>query len=128
MSKKRALESFFTPASQKKARTDRAPSESTVLTPTCQQAPDHPTSTHSTYPFPVPHLLSHIEAALSDIPASEGRQINDQPDLDLLYFQPFIPPRIENELFKFLRKELFFYRVKYKIKRGGFETDINTPR
>ena len=128
MSKKRALESFFTPASQKKARSDRAPSDSTVLTPTCQQAADHPTSTHSTYPFPVPHLPPHIQAALSDVPASEGQQINDQPDLDLLYFQPFIPPEVENELFRFLRKELFFYRVKYKIKRGGFETDINTPR
>ena len=120
MSKKRALESFFTPASQKKARSDRTPSDSTNT--------DHPTSTHSTYPFPVPHLPPHIQAALSEIPASEGRQINDQPDLDLLYFQPFIPPGIENELFRFLRKELFFYRVKYKIKRGGFETDINTPR
>ena len=125
MSKKRALESFFTPASQKKARSDRAPSDSTVATPTCQQ---NPTSTHSTYPFPVPHFPPHIQAALSEIPASEGRPINDQPDLDLLYFQPFIPPDIENELFRFLRKELFFYRVKYKIKRGGFETEINTPR
>ena len=128
MSKKRALESFFTPASQKKARSDRVPSDSTVLTPTGQQETDHLTSAHSTYPFPVPYLPPHIQAALSEIPASEGRQINDQPDLDLLYFQPFIPSEIENELFKFLRKELFFYRVKYKIKRGGFETDINTPR
>ncbi|KAL8786427.1 MAG: hypothetical protein Q9195_008226 [Heterodermia aff. obscurata] len=130
MSRKRALESFFTPASQKKARPNRAPSEPTDLTPTSQQATDHPTSTHSTYPFPVPHLPPHIQAALSEIPASEGRQINDQPDLDLLYFQPFIPSSIENELFKFLRKELFFYRVKYKIKRGGvqdFAADTAQP-
>jgi len=45
-----------------------------------------------------------------------------------LYFQPYIPKEIEKALFEFLRQELFFYRVKYKIKRGPVETDINTPR
>ena len=58
----------------------------------------------------------------------EGKAINDQLDLDLLYFQPYIPKDIERDLFKFLRQELFFYRVKYKIKRGPVETQINTPR
>ena len=54
--------------------------------------------------------------------------INDQLDLDLLYFQPYIPKDIERDLFKFLRQNLFFYHVKYKIKRGPVETQINTPR
>lgn len=31
-------------------------------------------------------------------------------------------------MFTFLRAELPFYRVKYSIKRGGVETNINTPR
>lgn len=54
--------------------------------------------------------------------------INDQLDLDLLYFQPYIPKDIEKDVFRFLRQNLFFYRVKYNIKRGAFETQINTPR
>lgn len=54
--------------------------------------------------------------------------INDQPDLDLLYFQPFVARRVEKDLFDFLRGQLFFYRVQYKIRRGGMETQINTPR
>ena len=120
MSKRRALESFFAPVSQKKAR-----STSTEPKPTTTY---QPTSSHPTYPYPVPHLPAHLEEALSEVPASEGKEINDRPDLDLLYFQPYIPPSIERELFDFLRRELFFYRVKYKIKRGNVETDINTPR
>jgi alkylated DNA repair dioxygenase AlkB len=54
--------------------------------------------------------------------------INDQLDLDLLYFQPYVAKDIEKEIFQFLRQELFFYRVKYTIKRGPIETQINTPR
>ena len=54
--------------------------------------------------------------------------IDDQLDLDLLYFQPYVSKDIERDLFKFLRQSLFFYRVKYMIKRGTFETQINTPR
>jgi hypothetical protein len=44
-----------------------------------------------------------------------------------LYFQPFIPAKVEHELFEFLRSELFFYRVKYMIQRFGKETEIHTP-
>jgi len=58
----------------------------------------------------------------------EGKEINDQPDLDLLYFQPFIPRSIQRDLFEFLRSELFFYRVRYTIKRFGKENVTNTPR
>ena len=57
-----------------------------------------------------------------------GKAINHQPDLDILYFQPFIPHFIERDLFDFLRSELFFYRVTYTIKRFGKETQVNTPR
>lgn len=54
--------------------------------------------------------------------------MNDQLDLDLLYFQPYIPKYLEREVFQFLRSQLPFYRVEYKIKRYGVETDIRTPR
>lgn len=54
--------------------------------------------------------------------------MNSQPDLDLLYFSPYIPKDAVRDLFEFLRQELFFYRVKYNIKRGPVETQINTPR
>lgn len=54
--------------------------------------------------------------------------MNDQPDLDLLYFEPYIPDYMSKDLFNFLRAELPFYRVQYSIKRGGIETQIRTPR
>jgi hypothetical protein len=66
--------------------------------------------------------------SLSLLVSAEGKGMDDQPDLDLLYFQPFIPHAIERSLFEFLRSELFFYRVMYTIKRLGTETQINTPR
>ncbi|KAL8732803.1 MAG: hypothetical protein Q9181_003818 [Wetmoreana brouardii] len=121
-SKKRALTEFFSPTSQKRARVSPPP-------PNSQAIPaDHLSSSHPTYPFSVPHLPPHIAEKLSETPSAEGQTINDQPDLDLLYFQPFIPKSIEKDLFEFLRSQLFFYRVQYKIKRGGIETQINTPR
>ncbi|KAI9657740.1 MAG: hypothetical protein M1821_002916 [Bathelium mastoideum] len=91
------------------------------------QSPKEP-SRHDTYPFPIARLPTSISDTLGFAPASEGRVINDRPDLDLLYYQPFIPREIEKDLFQFLRRELFFYRVQYKIRRGPVETDINTPR
>ncbi|KAL8909358.1 MAG: hypothetical protein Q9171_005077 [Xanthocarpia ochracea] len=121
-SKKRALTEFFSPTSQKKARMSFPESECNVL------STDHPGSSHITYPFPVPLLPEHLSNTLSEAPSAEGKCINDQPDLDLLYFQPFVPKSIENDIFQFLRSQLFFYKVQYKIKRGGIETEINTPR
>ncbi|KAI5240482.1 DNA repair family protein-like protein [Aureobasidium subglaciale] len=59
-------------------------------------------SKHTTYPFAIPQLPPEISDFLNFAPEAEGKIINDQPDLDLL--------------------------VKYKIKRGPIETDINTPR
>jgi len=121
MSNKHALDSFFTPVSQKKARSKLATNDQIPYS-------DQSISNHPTYPCPIPHFPPYLEEALSEVPASEGKKINDQSDLELLYFQPYIPSSIERELFDFLRRELFFYRVKYKIKRGSIETDINTPR
>lgn len=54
--------------------------------------------------------------------------INDQLDLDLLYFEPYFPRDTAKDFFDFLRSNLPFYRVKYTIKRFGVETQINTPR
>lgn len=119
--KKRTLIEFFSPTSQKKARIAPSPTSSTIV------PADHPSS-HPTYPFPVPHLPIYISEKLSESPSVEGQVISDQPDLDLLYFQPFIAKPVERDLFEFLRSRLFFYRVQYKIKRGGIETQINTPR
>lgn len=85
-------------------------------------------SAHPTYPFPIPGLPAHFEKELSSLPATQGRVINDQLDLDLLYFQPYVPGYLAKDAFNFLRSELPFYRVKYTIKRGPTETQINTPR
>lgn len=112
---KRTLDSFFSPVQAKKPRISTTPSSKDA-------------SHHATYPFPVPQLPSQIMDTLGFAPAVEGRVIDDQPDLDLLYFQPYVPHEVEKELFTFLRQELFFYRVQYTIKRGGVETQINTPR
>jgi hypothetical protein len=114
MSKKRTIDGFFSkPQPEKKIKVE---------------ANADPPSNHSTYPFPVPQLPNSISDILGFCPATEGKHMNDQPDLDLLYFQPYIPSEIHQELFRFLREELFFYRVKYRIKRGPIETEINTPR
>lgn len=85
-------------------------------------------STHPTYPFPIPGLPTHIKKEIPSLPATQGRVINDQLDLDLLYFQPYVPGYLAKDAFNFLRSELPFYRVKYTIKRGATETQINTPR
>lgn len=126
MSKKRTLDSFFASSSLKRTRvTEVNRTEPTAKSPS---QTDLPTSNHPTYPYPVPHFPQFIANALSYVPAVEGKEINNQPDLDLLYFQPYIPKTIERDLFDFLRQGLFFYRVQYKIKRGPVETQINTPR
>ncbi|MCJ1469854.1 hypothetical protein MMC07_008497 [Pseudocyphellaria aurata] len=116
MSKKRTLENFFSPVSEKKPRlSDDAPKNHTHVSTT-------PASNHATYPFPISDFPSHISDQLTKSPAVKGTVINNQPDLDLLYFQPYVPKSIERDLFEFLRRELFFYRVQYNIKRGPTET------
>ncbi|WPG97993.1 Hypothetical protein R9X50_00077600 [Acrodontium crateriforme] len=126
MSKRpRTLDSFFSPP-PKKTRTidsrDDVAKKDDTSNCIIQQ------SNHQTYPFAIPFLPSDINEMLNFAPASEGRVINDQPDLDLIYYQPYIPKEAQKDLFEFLRQELFFYRVKYTIKRGNVETLINTPR
>ncbi|TPX16640.1 uncharacterized protein E0L32_003581 [Thyridium curvatum] len=113
MSKKRTLDAFFT-TTPKKQKTDQ------------KQTTGY--STHQTYPFPISELPPAIGKELSSLPARPGRQINDQLDLDLLYFEPYVPGYIAKDLFEFLRSNLPFYRVEYDIKRGGFSTHIRTPR
>ena len=115
---KRTLDSFFKPPAAKKMRV-----ESSTLD---QSATDF--TKHATYPWPMPFFPPHIIVELEDLRSAKGRVINDKPHLDLLYFQPFIPRAVEHEVFDFLRSNLFFYRVKYTIKRFGKETLINTPR
>jgi alkylated DNA repair dioxygenase AlkB len=112
MSKKHTLDGFFKPAQTSPPRAESTKSK----------------SNHPTYPYPISDLPPHLIDALGFVPASDGKAINDQPDLDLLYFQPYIPKEAERDLFQFLRRELFFYRVQYKIKRGPVETNVNTPR
>jgi alkylated DNA repair dioxygenase AlkB len=115
----RTLDTFFNPPPAKRSRAaDDNKTEDTSV----------PKSRHSTYPFAIPHLPAEVVETLNFAPAEEGKVINDRPDLDLLYFKPYIPKEISRDLFEFLRSELFFYRVKYTIKRGPTETLINTPR
>lgn len=83
---------------------------------------------HPTYPWSVPDLPPHIATEIQKLVTASGKEIKNQPHLDLLYFQPFIPRNIERELFEFFRSELFYYRVKYTIQRFGKATEINTPR
>lgn len=131
---KRSIDSFFKPASVKKARIEPDIPSSRQLTDGEAEVAGVPTptsrsfSSHPTYPFAIPHLPPEISSLLNFAPATEGRTINDKPDLDLIYYQPYIPKDIQRALFEFLRRELFFYRVQYQIKRGAIETDINTPR
>jgi len=85
-------------------------------------------SNHFTYPFPITDLPRDLSSGLVFTPATLGKKIDSQPDLDLLYFEPFIPRHLARPLFNLLRSSLPFYRVDYKIKRGAIETDIRTPR
>ncbi|KAI8952122.1 DNA repair family protein [Xylaria longipes] len=85
-------------------------------------------TTHGSYPFPIPRLPGALEAEVSGPPAHAARAIADQPDLDLLFFKPYISRRTARQLFEFLRAELPFYRVEYDITRGATKTHIHTPR
>ena len=129
------IDSFFKPPPSKKVRSQSSDDEEqnpTVNGSTKVANISLPSpisySTHQTYPFALPHLPPEIIEILNFAPAAEGRIINDKPDLDLIYHQPYIPKEIQRNFFEFLRRELFFYRVKYSIKRGTIDTEINTPR
>lgn len=128
LAKKRNFDSFFTPTSQKKARLTEEKEEEEERNAKSPPDSSSELSHHADYPFPIPHLPPRISDQLSKLPATDGQIINNQPDLDLVYFKPFVPKSIERDLFEFLRRELFFYRVHYSIKRGPTETKVTTPR
>ncbi|RGP76655.1 hypothetical protein FSPOR_86 [Fusarium sporotrichioides] len=122
MSKKRTLDAFFSPT-VKKTKTELG-----TITPNDLIEEESTYSKHQFYPHPIKNLPTSLSKELATLPDQPGREINDQPDLDLLYFEPFITISVSRRLFEFLRAELPFYRVEYKIKRGGIETQIRTPR
>ncbi|TDZ23962.1 DNA oxidative demethylase ALKBH2 [Colletotrichum orbiculare MAFF 240422] len=113
---KRTLDAFFAPKAKKSKTESEAPVE-----PIGQ-------STHTNYPCPISELPASISKELSSLPARPGREINDQPDQDLVYFEPYVPSYLAKDVFDFLRAELPFYRVEYDINRGGIKTHIRTPR
>ncbi|KAH8732690.1 DNA repair family protein [Phaeosphaeriaceae sp. PMI808] len=110
--KRGALDTFFKPTAPKKPKYETGSNK----------------STHKAYPFAIPHLPDTFLEQLGFAPTDEGKIMNDQPDLNLVYYQPYIPPSIVAGMFDFLRQELPFYRVQYKVNRGGIQTLINTPR
>ncbi|KAJ6153623.1 Oxoglutarate/iron-dependent dioxygenase [Penicillium chermesinum] len=105
---KRTIDAFFKANSSTSQK--RAKIETNDPNPPAEEQPQStddngPPSTHPTYPFPIPNLPSHIAVGLThSTPGCDPRVINNQPDLDLLYFQPYIP------------------------RRGSTETQITTPR
>ena len=119
---KRTLDGFF------KVSPAQKPCVEDQLTSGQEQKKNLRVNRHPTYPWPVPYLSPRVAAEIETLVTASGKKINNQPHLDLLLFQPFIPRTIERELFEFLRSELFFYRVKYTIQRFGKETEISTPR
>jgi len=137
---KRTLDSFFSPPS-KKAKPDiealavriSPPPNTTVdtidISANRSLSQAHRSTSHPTWPIPIAGLPQNISDALEDLLlTASGKAINNQPHLDLLYFQPLIPQPTAGELFGFLRASLPFYRVKYTINRFGKSLDINTPR
>ncbi|PYH97998.1 hypothetical protein BO71DRAFT_88484 [Aspergillus ellipticus CBS 707.79] len=112
------INSFFQPLPSKKPKTD----------PEIASCPATYTH-HSNYPIPIRDPPTTISNPLANFSrTTPPKAITDQPHLDILYFQPFLPPSLARDLFRFLRNELPFYRVKYTIRRGPTETSINTPR
>jgi hypothetical protein len=105
MSKRpRTLENFFVSPPPKKRLTEATADDANLQ--------NQARSKHSTYPFALADLPCGLQEILNFVPSSEGQKINDKPDLDLVYYQPYIPKGADKELFEFLRSELFFYRVK----------------
>ncbi|KAL4937335.1 hypothetical protein BDV06DRAFT_232656 [Aspergillus oleicola] len=118
---KRTLESFYktvTPPKSKKLKAEAGEPENIPTS----------FSHHANYPHPIATLPPPIANPLASIKDSPSKKINNQPQLDLLYFHPLIPTSTARDLFQFLRRELPFYRVQYTIKRGGQTTQITTPR
>lgn len=121
---KRSIASYFAPVSSKKPRISTSSN------------PDP--STHTSYPFPIPCFPAELELASRKIGRNckdeeekneiEPVYMNESDGLEILYYRPFLNGAVAKELFLFLRKELPFYRVEYKINRSGVETLVKTPR
>ncbi|KAI0164856.1 DNA repair family protein [Xylariaceae sp. FL1272] len=135
MPPKRTLEAYFSTPQPKQPRlvsTAAGPQHNhntrkDDISPT-SSSPSLSYSSHPSYPFPIPNLPPSLEDKMSMSPVLDPRILNDQPDLDLLYFSPYISTSAAKQLFFFLRSELPFYRVEYDIARGGTKTHIRTPR
>ncbi|KAJ5301577.1 Oxoglutarate/iron-dependent dioxygenase [Penicillium antarcticum] len=136
---KRTLDAFFKPTNppSNPASTPKRPKTQenqailkTTPAPQPTASEDQiPPSTHPSYPIPIANLPTHIKVGLEHAtPARSPHEQKNQPELDLLHYRPYIPKETANELFKFLRRELPFYRVQYQARRGDVETQINTPR
>ncbi|KAL7799117.1 hypothetical protein V8C37DRAFT_366636 [Trichoderma ceciliae] len=123
MPQKRVIDAFFGSA-PKRPRNDIAVERNNLE----ERDENILKSQHSQYPFPIADLPTSISKELSSLPARPGRTINDEPDLDLLYFEPYIPDYLARQIFQHLRAELPFYKVEYQIRRGGIETRVRTPR
>ncbi|TAQ86291.1 hypothetical protein B7494_g5390 [Chlorociboria aeruginascens] len=122
-SKKRTLDEFFNPPVKKPRVSDTE--EESLIKPSEEQVEF---THHANYPFPIACFPDSLSKELTSLPSTTGKPINDQADLDLVYFEPFIPKYLERQIFEFLRRELPFYKVKYNIKRGGIESQVVTPR
>ena len=97
-----------------------------LATPEQDDAPSGLPSAHPTYPFPIPALPQQVFDNMK--PSKEPRILNDGVDLDLLCYEPYMTATVARDYGEFVRRELPFYRVQYKINRFGKETEINTPR
>ncbi|KAJ9098262.1 hypothetical protein QFC21_004591 [Naganishia friedmannii] len=84
--------------------------------------------THINYPFPIPHLPPQISSSITSAPVKQPTTLTHLPHLDLLHFEPYLDAKTSREYGEFLRRELPFYRVEYKLTRFGKVTDIKTPR
>ena len=140
---KRTLDSFFSLPAKRSKNDVETPSQRSS-TPGTSSNPIRTGSTalddtpnvdvssftaHTVYPFPIANFPPSISQGLEELLLSVyGKSINDQAHLDLLYFQPLIPQPTADQVFRFLRSSLPFYRVKYTITRFGKSVEINTPR
>ncbi|MCJ1355837.1 MAG: hypothetical protein MMC33_005829 [Icmadophila ericetorum] len=82
MSKKRTLDNFFQSSTPKKPRLQSVGNGEPKQNRNTESSKIVAYSTHPTYPYKIPHFPSYVSDALTEIPASEGKEIKDRPDLD----------------------------------------------
>lgn len=139
MAPKRTLDAFFEPRTRKAPRVSPAPISPPALRVSTEPAPapvtqqqdddgDLPPSTHASYPFPIANFPSSLIALISSSPSDAGTHLDQERDLDIVHYSPYVPWQSATSIFTFLRRELPFYRVQYTIHRGSVATQVNTPR